>query len=300
MPAKRHHRQQDRRAGNPGYEACLNKALGSVASGEFESLREAARESGVSVSILSSCFFAHILLQVARSTLSDRAKGCHTSWKQSSQARQTLTPEEEQTLLEWCRQRAQEGRPWIPQELRAHAHAISGKTIGQKWNYKFERRHPELRTARPAKLDPKRAKNFNKPIVYDFFDKYEGIHTKVHGLPPEHLWNEDEKAIQMGGGRKNDGKKFYFFKDQKNRYRLGSDNLKLVTVMECVSAAGDVVPPSFVLSDGPEPDLRHDLNVENFGRYVTLSFVSKVNNSNYFTSLYTSPNGWLDDNHCQE
>ena len=38
MPAERHHRQRDRRSGNPGYEGRLNGALGSVASGEFKSL----------------------------------------------------------------------------------------------------------------------------------------------------------------------------------------------------------------------------------------------------------------------
>jgi len=217
-------------------------------------------------------YFTRTFSQVAKSTLSDRAKGRHTSFEKASQARQTLTPEEEQTLVDWCRQRAQESRPWSPQELRAHARAISGKEIGKKWNLKFERRHPELLTARPAKLDPKRAKNFNKVIVHDFFDQYEGLHSEYDGIPPQHFWNEDEKGIQMGGGRKNSGKKYYYLKDQKNRYRLGSDNLELVTVMECVSAAGDVMPPSFVLSDGPEPDLRHDLKAEDFGRYVPIWF----------------------------
>ena len=47
--------------------------------------------------------------------------------------------------------------------------------------------------------------------------------------------------------------------------------------MECVSSAGDVMPPSesFVLSDGPEPDLRQDLKVEDFGRYyhTTMPFL---------------------------
>lgn len=108
-----------------------------------------------------------------------------------------------------------------------------------------------------------------------FFDKYESLHLHFDGIPPEHLWNEDEKGVQMGGGRKNNGK-FYYFKDQKNCYRLGNDNLELVAVMECVSAAGDVMPPSLVLSDGPEPDLRHDLKVEDFGRYVILIFFKSL------------------------
>jgi Tc5 transposase DNA-binding domain len=91
---------------------------------------------------------------------------------ESSQQRQTLSPEEEQVLLDWCRQRAQESRPWTPQKLRARAHEIFGKTIGEKWHTKFEKRHREILKSRPAKLDPKRAQTFNKASIGDFYDKY--------------------------------------------------------------------------------------------------------------------------------
>src|ERR1700678_2357708 len=90
MPAERHHRQRDRRSGNPGYEARLNGALGSVASGEFKSLRQAAKARGGSFqSFLSVFYFTRNFSQVAKSTLSDRAKGRHTSFEKVSQARQT-------------------------------------------------------------------------------------------------------------------------------------------------------------------------------------------------------------------
>ena len=75
------------------------------------------------------------------------------------------------------------------------------------------------------------------------------------GIPPEHIWNMDEKGIQLGGGRKNSGKKFLYFRKSKERYQISSDNLELVTVLECISAAGGEIPPSFVLTDGPVPDL---------------------------------------------
>jgi transposase len=68
------------------------------------------------------------------------AKNCHVGFTESSQQRQTLAPEEEQVLLE----RVQESRPWTPQELRARAHEISGKTIGKKWHTKLEKRHREI------------------------------------------------------------------------------------------------------------------------------------------------------------
>jgi hypothetical protein len=74
------------------------------------------------------------------------------------------------------------------------------------------------------------------------------------GIPPEHQWNMDEKGVQLGGGRKNSSTKFYSLKSHKVRYGIKDENLELVTIVECISAAGIVMPPSFILSDGPMPD----------------------------------------------
>ena len=158
------------------------------------------------------------------------------------------------------------GEPWSAAELRSQAEEISGKPVRKNWNCKFEKRHPEVCAAKPAKLDPKRAKHFNEVVIGDFYDKWEDLNDKHNGIPPEHVWNWDEKGIQMGGGRKKSSKKYYFLKDQKHRYRIRSDNLELVTILECISAAGDVVPPSFCLQNGSRPDLRK-LSGDEWGRF---------------------------------
>ena len=194
--------------------------------------------------------------QVAPNTLRDRARRSHRSWKESSEARQSLSPDQEQTLLDWCAQRSEEGRPFNGTTLRQQATSIAGHKLGRKWLRLFEAGHPEITAARPQKLDEKRAKNFNRTNVGDFFDKYETVHEEYGGIPPEHIWNMDEKGIQMGGGRKNDGQKSYYMRAQKNHYKISSDNLELATVIECVSAAGNSIPPSFVLTNGRLPDLR--------------------------------------------
>jgi len=81
------------------------------------------------------------------------------------------------------------GEPWSSADLRAQAEAISGKTVGQNWHRNFEKRHPELRAAKPAKFDPKRTKHFNETVISDFYDKWEDLNTKHNGIPPEHMWN---------------------------------------------------------------------------------------------------------------
>jgi hypothetical protein len=175
-------------------------------------------------------------------------------------------------LAEWVILQGEKGLPLTREDLRIHAALIAGKElgeIGRNWHVKFEERHPHIRVAKATKLDPKRVKNFNKAAINDYFDKLEDIHAQFpDGIPPEHIWNMDEKGIQLGGGRKNLGKKFYFLHKQRNKYHIRSDNLELVTILECVSAAGAVVPPSFCLQTGRIPDIRHDLSDDEFGRYV--------------------------------
>ncbi|KIL58603.1 hypothetical protein M378DRAFT_86304 [Amanita muscaria Koide BX008] len=167
--------------------------------------------------------------------------------------------------------------------VRSNASDIAGRYLGKNWPRRFKKRHPQVITARPAKLDPKRAKHFNKTIINDYFDKWEELNEQYDGgIPPEHIWNMDEKGIQMGGGRKNNGKGYFYLRDYRNRYRISSDNLELVTVIECVSAAGDSAPTAFVLSDGPLPDLRKLVSDESFG------------------GIGRSPSGWTDNEICQE
>jgi hypothetical protein len=64
----------------------------------------------------------------------------------------------------------------------------------------------------------------------------------------------DEKGIQFGSGHKNMKKYFHLCSLKKsNFYYIRSDNLKVMTVIECVSPLDLAVPPSFILSDEPTP-----------------------------------------------
>jgi hypothetical protein len=178
------------------------------------------------------------------------------STKSAFQGRRLVDQNTERVLLDWVGHKAEMGLPMDYREIRSHASTLAGRIVGKKWVARFMKRHPETIAAKPSKLDPKRAQNFNKTTVYDFFDKLQSLHSEYNNIPPEHIWNMDEKGIQLGGGRKNTNRSHVYLRSHRNRYRISSDNLELVTVTECISAAGDSLPPSFVLSEGPKPDLR--------------------------------------------
>ncbi|KAJ3978947.1 hypothetical protein F5890DRAFT_1547654, partial [Lentinula detonsa] len=48
----------------------------------------------------------------------------------------------------------------------------------------------------------------------------------------------DEKGVQMGVGRKNSQQRFFYSRSDKNMYRQHSDDLQLVTIINCVCADG--------------------------------------------------------------
>ena len=60
----------------------------------------------------------------------------------------------------------------------------------------------------------------------------------------------------MGGGRGNEQTKYIYVEWSRDHYRIHSNNLKLVMILECVDAAGAKMPPWFVLKTGSVPEIR--------------------------------------------
>ena len=163
--------------------------------------------------------------------------------------RKTLTPSQEGVLIDWVEFRATTAKPFDVHDIRSIAYDMSGVMPGKHWHRRFTARHPDLVTSKPSNLDPKHAQNFNRSNVTAFYSLVQKVRDEYPGLPPEHIWNIDEKGVQLGRGRKQ-SKKYYTLKRLKHSifYRICSDNLELVTIIECISAAGVCVPPTFILS----------------------------------------------------
>jgi hypothetical protein len=50
------------------------------------------------------------------------------------------------------------------------------------------------------------------------------------------IYNTDEKWIQMGDGRKETCTRYFFARDDKMKYKLQSDELQLVTIIDIICA----------------------------------------------------------------
>jgi hypothetical protein len=112
---------------------------------------------------------------------------------------------------------------------------LCGHIPGKNWLRCFKKCHPKLKISRPSNLDPKHMQNFNCTNVDFFYRLLKCVFDAHPNFPPQHIWNMDKKGLQLGGGHKH-CKKYFHMKDswKKNIFCVHSDNLKLVTTIECI------------------------------------------------------------------
>ena len=165
-------RDRSRAYQDPDYEDRIKLAIKGLRNKNYSGIREASRKEQV-IGLVS--------------TLRDRMNDRHKPYKVHMNSLQAVEPTEESVLIQWIKQSAESGTPMDHQPIRARASDIAGSSLEKCWKTRFKKRHPELVTSKPAKLDPKRAKNFNETIVKDYFDKWEALKTECGGIPPTYL-----------------------------------------------------------------------------------------------------------------
>lgn len=115
----------------------------------------------------------------------------------------------------------------------------------RNWVHCFLERHPELTVGKPSGLDPKRAQSFNEESVRHHFEELKEKLTML-GIPIENIYNMDEKGCQRGGGRRAHLQKYFMSATRRSQYQVRSDNLELITIIECVCADGSNLQPGFI------------------------------------------------------
>ena len=187
-------------------------------------------------------------------TLRRRILGLALPKKEAHINQQLLNKAEQATLIDWIKYLALTGHPLNKRTIRPKVQAIleaKGRKVDSKhplktWIHDFIKRHtPELKMGRGSGLDPKHAKAFNFVTVQGHFKLFKETIEK-NNILWRNIHNMDEKGIQMGGGRNGTCTKYFFGQDDKI-YKLQSDELQLVTVIDSVCADGTAnIGPGFV------------------------------------------------------
>jgi len=197
---------------------------------------------------------ASIRFDVPYDTLRKRLKGIQPR-KKAHEKEMLLNEAEQSVLVDWMRFLSLAGlpvckrtlRPKVKAIMRAKGMEVAEESVSETWIRQFLKKHKDLiKSSRGSGLDPKRAQAFNFTTVHAYFEELDKV-LKKEGVPWELVYNADEKGVQMGGGRKNSQRRYFFSREDQNMYHVHSDKLELVTIIDCVCADGTApIKPCFV------------------------------------------------------
>ena len=165
------------------------------------------------------------------------------SKKEASEARQRLSPGEEEALQDWIMQLATWGWPVQVWQLHAMASAMllgkgDTKELGIHWTQGFLEWHPTLKSRFITGLDKECALAQHPEIIQNWFDLFERI-RKEKSIHPNDCYNMDEKGIMLGMI----GKSHCIIpKEQKKQYMTQPGDQEWATLTECISMSGQVLP----------------------------------------------------------
>ena len=184
---------------------------------------------------------------VPKSTLADRVSGriIHGS---SSGVSKFLTDEEEEELVAFILGSASIGYSKTIKEILAlvqgtlEARGVH-KVVSYGWWESFRRRHPNLTLRVSSSLSKSRLLASNRLVLDHYFDLLEET-LEENGLKdkPYQVFNMDETGMPL------DMKplKTVHSVGEKNPYTLSSGNKSQITVVGCVNAGGQYLPPMVI------------------------------------------------------
>jgi hypothetical protein len=132
-------------------EEAIQAAIDAFKSGRARSLRAAASELGV-----------------ALSTVCHRAGGRPTQ-RIARSDQQALTPEQEDSLAQYCRDISFWGFPLRVCHLKELADVLAGRCLGSNWTSRFVKRH-DLSSQFARALDQVRAYNHDPKTIESFVE----------------------------------------------------------------------------------------------------------------------------------
>uniref|UniRef100_A0A8C2ZHE7 HTH CENPB-type domain-containing protein n=1 Tax=Cyclopterus lumpus TaxID=8103 RepID=A0A8C2ZHE7_CYCLU len=195
------------------------------------------------------------LFGVPKSSLSDRVSGRVSSDCVLGQ-RTLLTPADEDSLAEYCLYSASYGFPLTKPQVLAHALAIYNErhqaaprtVLGQTWWINFREWHHHRLTARtPDIIDRGRASCAKRGPIEEYF-RLLTTTLEEHGLreKPRQIYNCDETGFQLDSSRR----KVIVPRGTKHAYRQAQGTRDHITILACLNAGGEDVPPFIIYKGG--------------------------------------------------
>lgn len=181
---------------------------------------------------------------VPKSTLVDRINNGKKPAIVYRREQQRLTPEEETAILNWILRLQAWGWPPLVTQTRFMADELlrkkgDSRPIGINWPQKFMKRHPSIKTAYIPPLDKERATAQNPATLADWFQLFLQIKSEYE-VRDSDIYNMNEKGFMMGVIAK---LRVMISKHEKKAYMTQPGDREWVSLLECVSLKGKLLPP---------------------------------------------------------
>jgi hypothetical protein len=212
-------------------EGDITLAILDITSGQIKSEKRAAE-----------------VYNVPRTTVQDRRAGRRTR-RDCEPNSKRLTPIEEQVIVERILEESSRGVPPSNVNVRDMADRLlkerGGKPVGKNWVDNFVKRTPELTMRWTRPYDRQRALCEDPAVIQPWFSLIRSVKAK-YGILDEDVYNFDETGFIMGKitsqlvvtGSEKPGK----------RKKLQPGDREWVTVVQGVSAMGQVIPPFIIFA----------------------------------------------------
>ena len=180
---------------------------------------------------------------LVESTLRRRIQGLTKDRREAHVNQQKLTPGEEEALSKWIFLMASWNFPPAIWRVRQMANQLLQKKdpesdIGINWVQKFLARQPNLQSRYSTPLDADRANACKPERINSWFDLVESVIDKYE-IKKTDSYNMDEKGFAVGCTGKF---KIICAKYDLNAYMSQPGNRDWVSLLECVSADGAILP----------------------------------------------------------
>jgi hypothetical protein len=128
---------------------------------------------------------------------------------------------------------------------RSNPHLAPPPTVSPNWVYGFLKRLPDdYERVEQKPIDPKRLNAEDLGVLQTWFDRLQ-IQLNTKKITPSNIWNFDETGFRVGQGKK----ETVVTRFGKSRTRIASaSSRESLTLIECVSASGKVIPPLIILA----------------------------------------------------
>jgi hypothetical protein len=222
------------------YEVQLAKAIEAFVSGKIKSAYTAEKEYGVSRSVIGRQMKSGVSRTI--------------EYKQE----QILFSSEEDVLFLWCKRLTAGGFPAHHQVVREMGNEILARcivqintdgidyinvpTIEKDWTKRFIQRYPTLKSTMARRIDALRWKDTTPEVVNAWFDAFSDVYS-THNFEPHNVYNMEKTGFGIGTSQ---SCRVIIDSTLRTRYKLEPGQQEWVSIVECISADGEVLPPMII------------------------------------------------------